>query len=84
MAAILTIGEPALQQPSRPVIWPDPALADEVEQLGATLETFRREHGFGRAISAPQIGIAKRFIYVNLGATPFVVVSTGDRYAIGR
>ena len=37
------------------------------------LEAFRRRHGFGRAIAAPQIGVAKRFIAANLGHGPFLI-----------
>ena len=43
--------------------------------LAETLEAFRRQHGFGRAISAPQIGIPQRFIAVNLGRGTFFVVN---------
>lgn len=37
-----------------------------VEDLRDTLENFRKTHGFGRGIAAPQIGIAKRIIFVDL------------------
>jgi peptide deformylase len=43
--------------------------------LAATLEAFRRARGFGRAISAPQIGIPLRAIAVNLGSRTFFVVN---------
>ncbi len=39
---------------------------------------FRQEHGFGRAISAPQIGVNKRFIALNLGkehSDPFCMIN---------
>ena len=41
----------------------------------SVLEAFRSEHGFGRAIAAPQIGVEKRFIALNLGRGPFVIVN---------
>ncbi len=43
--------------------------------LVCTLEHFRAEHGFGRALSAPQIGIALRMIALDLGNGPFLVVN---------
>jgi peptide deformylase len=45
------------------------------ETLAATLLAFRKQYGFGRAISAPQIGLAQRFIAVNLGDGPFFIIN---------
>lgn len=75
MSTILTRGNPLLETPSQPVVWPDPALSGELASLQRTLAEFRREHGFGRAIAAPQLGILKRIIAVNLGATPFALIN---------
>ena len=76
-ADILQLGAPGLRLRSREVGGADdPALHGpdgQIARLQATLEAFRREHGFGRAIAAPQIGLAYRIIAVNLG-TPFVVI----------
>jgi peptide deformylase len=44
-------------------------------RLKRGLEQFRAEYGFGRAISAPQIGIFQRIIAMNLGQGPFLVVN---------
>ena len=41
--------------------------------LHATLAQFRAEHGFGRAIAATQLGVARRFIALNLGEGPFTM-----------
>ena len=61
------LGEPVLRQICRPVdLCQDREFPDQVAQLHARLALFRAEHGFGRAISAPQVGIAKRFIAMNL------------------
>jgi threonine dehydratase/peptide deformylase len=75
VSKILTRGNPQLEQPSPPVQWPDPEFAGELASLQRELADFRREHGYGRAIAAPQIGIQKRFIAFNLGATPFTLVN---------
>ena len=72
MAEVLLLGDPRLRVRSREVETCD---AREFDALAATLDEFRRTHGFGRAISAPQIGIAKRFIAVNLGKSPFFIVN---------
>src|SRR5215210_4354471 len=72
MPEVLLLGDPRLRVRSSEVHAYD---GRELDALAATLEEFRRQHGFGRAISAPQIGIAKRFIAVNLGQGTFFVVN---------
>ena len=54
---ILLIGDPRLECVSEEVAQGDTALATEVADLHATLARFRADHGYGRAISAPQVGI---------------------------
>ena len=53
----------------------DPAFQAENARLQAVLEAFRRAHGFGRGVAAPQIGIAKRFIALNLGRGPLTLIN---------
>ena len=66
--AILPLGDPRLRSRSTPVReLADPAFQAENARLQATLEAFRKQHGFGRGVAAPQIGIAKRVIALNLG-----------------
>ena len=72
MADVLLLGDPRLRLRSTEVEAFDPQAFAE---LAATLDSFRRQHGFGRAISAPQIGITQRFIAVNLGLGTFFVVN---------
>jgi peptide deformylase len=65
---VLLVGHPVLHRPSAPVADPtSPSVVRARAELHATLEAFRRAHGFGRAISAPQIGHSLRFIALNLG-----------------
>jgi peptide deformylase len=66
LSRLLSVGAPALEQPALAVVWPDAALTQETATLHAALGAFRVRHGFGRAIAAPQLGIRKRFIAVNL------------------
>ncbi|HEX2120993.1 MAG TPA: peptide deformylase [Thermoanaerobaculia bacterium] len=72
MGDVLLLGDPRLRVRSAEVEDYDAASFDA---LAATLDAFRRRHGFGRAISAPQIGMARRFIAVNLGRGTFFIVN---------
>jgi peptide deformylase len=76
MSEVLELGDPRLRAVSLPV---DDVKASahraDAERLSATLEGFRRAQGFGRAIAAPQIGIARRFIALNLGKGPQVIAN---------
>jgi peptide deformylase len=47
----------------------------DIADLKDTLEDFRRKKGFGRGIAAPQIGIPKRIVALNLGKRAFVLVN---------
>ncbi len=75
MATLLTPGDPRLTETCSPVEWPDPGLPAEIDSLHETLASFRKRNGFGRGIAAPQIGILKRFVAINLGATPFALIN---------
>ncbi len=62
---ILQLGDPLLRAVSVPVA--SATEADPIfEDLRATLYEFRRIHGFGRGISAVQIGEPKRLIYIEV------------------
>ena len=62
---IFQLGDPMLRAVSVPV--PTPGEAEAIFQdLRDTLGDFRRAHGFGRGISAVQIGEPKRLIYIEL------------------
>jgi peptide deformylase len=75
-ASILQLGDPRLRQVSAPVMdFADFTFRENHRQLHATLAAFRRVHGFGRAISAPQIGVPQRFIALNLGTGPQLLVN---------
>jgi len=59
------LGDPLLRVVSTPVPSPEEAGA-QFDDLRDTLHEFRRVHGFGRGISAVQIGEPKRLIYIEL------------------
>jgi len=72
---IQLIGAASLRVNCAPVIHSAAAFASERMLLLAALDHFRKINGFGRAISAPQIGITKRFIALNLGREPFLMIN---------
>jgi len=72
MRDVLLLGDPRLRVRSNEVEQFEDAPFDA---LAATLDAFRKRHGFGRAISAPQIGVAQRFVAVNLGKGTFFIVN---------
>jgi peptide deformylase len=73
---ILRLGDPRLRQRSSAVAdIADPAFVSNQRRLHATLAEFRLANGFGRAISAPQIGVPLRFIAMNIGTGPLLLVN---------
>jgi peptide deformylase len=68
-ANVLLLGDPRLRARSREAAGRLGELRDGLADLHATLDAFRARHGFGRAISAPQIGLDARAIAVNLNGT---------------
>jgi peptide deformylase len=61
---ILQLGDPRLHEVCALV--DARASSTLVRDLADTLAAFRDEHGFGRAIAAPQIGVLSRVIVVNV------------------
>ena len=73
---IRLLGDPCLRQICEPVLdFRSDGFRKEGKRLLCALEQFRAEWGFGRAIAAPQIGIPRRMIAMNLGQGPFLVVN---------
>ena len=71
---ILQLGDPLLREISRPVERleeAEPVLCD----LADTLAEFRRTHGFGRGISAIQIGTALRVIYIEVEGETYRLIN---------
>lgn len=65
---ILLLGNERLYEISEAVTLDDfPQINDVACDLADTLAVFRQHYGFGRAIAAPQIGVAKRMIHMNVG-----------------
>ncbi len=64
---ILQLGNPLLWRESAGVAeFDSEETAAAIWDLSDTLDDFRRRHGRGRAIAAPQIGVPRRIIYVRM------------------
>jgi peptide deformylase len=64
---LLLLGDPLLYQVSDPVLESElPMVSDWVVDLHNVMEEIRAKYHFGRAIAAPQLGIMKRLIYMNV------------------
>ena len=62
---ILQLGNPALYEISSPVdSFELSSMKKVITDLHDTMQAFREKYGVGRAIAAPQIGVAKRLIYM--------------------
>ena len=62
---ILVLGNPALRMLCEPVRRVDaPDVLRDAHDLRDTLDAFRKEHGFGRGIAAPQIGLTRRIVFI--------------------
>jgi peptide deformylase len=69
---ILQLGDPLLRAVSAPVATPAQAGA-VFQDLRDTLHEFQRHRGFGRGISAVQIGEPKRLIYIELDGRAYLL-----------
>ena len=73
---VLELGDPRLREPALPVEDPrEPTFARSAARLQSTLSAFRRAHGFGRAIAAPQIGLMRRCVALDLGDGPELAIN---------
>jgi peptide deformylase len=64
---LLLLGNPLLYQISNPVLESElPLVRDWVADMHNVMQEIRTKYNFGRAIAAPQLGIMKRVIYMNI------------------
>ncbi len=72
---LLVLGNPILYEISEEVLPEElPLVKNWVQDLHEVMEDIRAKYNFGRAIAAPQLGIMKRLIYMNIDA-PMVFVN---------
>ena len=73
---VLLLGNPLLREKSSTVTdFRSQETIGQIVMLKQALDEFRKENGFGRGISAPQIGILKRIVALNLGQGSFVIAN---------
>jgi peptide deformylase len=71
---ILQLGDPLLRKVSAAAV--DPVSAKGVvRDLRDTLHEFQRTHGFGRGISATQIGVAERIVYLEFEGKSYCLIN---------
>jgi peptide deformylase len=67
LADLLLLGDPRLYEVCTPIVPEEkPLVAGWVADLHNVMQEVRATYGFGRAIAAPQLGIMKRLIYMNI------------------
>ena len=72
---LLLIGNPLLYEVSKPVERSELSMmGDWIADLDNVMKEIRARYNFGRAIAAPQLGIMKRLIYMNIDK-PVVIIN---------
>lgn len=72
---MLLLGDPRLYQVCEPVLEAElPMVETWVADLHNVMAGIRAKHNFGRGIAAPQIGVMKRLIYLNIDK-PMVIIN---------
>lgn len=72
---ILLLGDSRLYKVSEPVTVDDLSqVKNWTQDLHNVMAAIRSKYGFGRAIAAPQLGIMKRLIYLNIDK-PVVIIN---------
>lgn len=67
LSDLLLLGDPRLYETTEPVReYELPLVAGWVADLHNVMQAIREKYNFGRAIAAPQLGIMKRLIYMNI------------------
>ncbi len=67
LSDLLLLGDPRLYETCVPVLREElPLVSGWVEDLDNVMREIRAKYNFGRAIAAPQLGIMKRLIYMNI------------------
>ncbi|MCP1382071.1 peptide deformylase [Runella salmonicolor] len=67
LADLLLLGDPRLYETCSPILPEEkPLVKGWVADLHNVMQEVRAKYGFGRAIAAPQLGIMKRLIYMNI------------------
>jgi peptide deformylase len=72
---LLFLGNPLLYEVSTPVTAEDISLLPQwVAELHKVMQEIREKYHFGRGIAAPQLGIMKRLVYLEIGR-PVILIN---------
>jgi peptide deformylase len=67
LADLLLLGDPRLYEKCAPVLPSElPLVPGWVADMDNVMKEIRLKYNFGRAIAAPQLGIMKRLVYMNI------------------
>lgn len=67
LADLLLLGDPRLYEVCAPVLQSElPLVKGWVADMDNVIKEIRAKYNFGRAIAAPQLGIMKRLVYMNI------------------
>lgn len=73
---LLELGNPLLRQPAQAVSNVHSAETQAlITDLRDTLQAFRRQHGWGRALAAPVIGVPQRIVLIDYGGQELVLIN---------
>lgn len=71
---ILLLGNPMLYEPAEEVSSGElPELIEPLHGLADLIVEYRKKYGAGRAIAAPQVGLMKRIIVMNIDKPVFMI-----------
>ena len=77
---LLLLGDPRLYETCEPVNRSElPMVREWIADLDSVMKAIRTTYNFGRAIAAPQLGIMKRLIYMNIDR-PVVFINPEFEY----
>jgi peptide deformylase len=85
---LLLLGDPRLYETCEPIERSELGnVATWVADLHNVMEEIRKKYNFGRAIAAPQLGIMKRLVYMNIGRpivfiNPKIVVKSENTFTL--
>ncbi|WP_310395989.1 peptide deformylase [Hymenobacter sp.] len=75
LADLVLLGDPRLYETCAPVLEAElPLVAGWVADLHSVMTEIRAKYRFGRGIAAPQIGVMKRLVYLNIDR-PVVLIN---------
>jgi len=75
LADLLLLGDPRLYETCEPVLHSElPLVKGWISDMDNVMKEIRMTYNFGRAIAAPQLGIMKRLVYMNIDK-PFVFIN---------